>query len=123
MGRLLDRYGIPFYYEQPRLVYDRGQYHVWRPDFTLPQYNDFVLEYAGMPDRLDYMMGVRFKEQVYTANGIPALFVYPKDLSGPNWPEELYARTAHLGERAVRSSPMKRTSHEGTFCGKTGRFD
>lgn len=26
VGRLLDRYGIPFFYEQSTLVYDRGRY-------------------------------------------------------------------------------------------------
>ena len=25
VGRLLDRYGIPFVYEQPTIVYDRGR--------------------------------------------------------------------------------------------------
>ena len=25
VGRLLDRYGIPFFYEQPLIVYDRGK--------------------------------------------------------------------------------------------------
>jgi len=55
VGRLLDRYGIPFFYEQPTLVLDRGRHRLWRPDFTLPDYNGLVVEYAGMPDVPDYM--------------------------------------------------------------------
>ena len=31
VGRLLDRYGIPFFYEHPLLVLDRGHYRVWHP--------------------------------------------------------------------------------------------
>jgi hypothetical protein len=38
VGRLLDREQIPFLYEQPTLIYDRGRHRIWRPDFTLPTY-------------------------------------------------------------------------------------
>lgn len=31
VGRLLDRYNIPFFYEHPTLIYDRGRYRVWHP--------------------------------------------------------------------------------------------
>ncbi len=39
VGCLLDRYNIPFFYEQPTLIYDRGRHRIWRPDFTLPTYS------------------------------------------------------------------------------------
>ena len=48
MGRLLDRYELPFFYEQPTLIYDRGRHHIWHPDFTPPQYNGLVVEYAAL---------------------------------------------------------------------------
>lgn len=31
VGRLLDRYGLPFFYEQPTLIYDRGRHRIWHP--------------------------------------------------------------------------------------------
>ena len=31
VGRLLDRYGIPFFYEHPLLILDRGRHRVWHP--------------------------------------------------------------------------------------------
>jgi hypothetical protein len=31
VGRLLDRYGIPFFYEQPLVVLDRGRHRLWQP--------------------------------------------------------------------------------------------
>jgi len=92
VGRLLDRYGIPFFYEHPLLVYDRGRYRTWHPDFTLPTYSSLIVEYAGMPDRPDYMRGIRQKQRVYQANEIPAVFVYPENLKGPRWPERVLER-------------------------------
>ena len=92
VGRLLDRYGIPFFYEMPLMVQDRGGYKIWHPDFTLPAYGSLVVEYAGMPDVPDYAAGIRHKRQVYKANAIAAVFVYPVDLTGPQWPEQVMAR-------------------------------
>jgi hypothetical protein len=100
VGRLLDRYKIPFFHEQPTLVYDRGRYRIYHPDFLLPGLNGLVIEYAGMPDVPDYMAGIRHKQRVYRANDIPALFVYPDHLRGPNWPEKLIARVYRAGRRA-----------------------
>ncbi len=86
VGRLLDRYGIPFFYEQPTIVLDRGVYRVWHPDYSLPTLNNLIVEYAGMPDVPGYMAGIRHKRAVYAANGLPAVFLYPQDLQGPEWP-------------------------------------
>ena len=92
VGRVLDRYGIPFDYERPtRMVTDRGV-RTWRPDFTLPTYDDLILEYAGMPDRADYMADLRYKRHMYDANRYRALFVYPHDLRGRDWPKRLVDR-------------------------------
>jgi len=92
VGRLFDRYGIPFSYELPHLVYDRGYYRIWRPDFTLPTYKGLIVEYAGMPDIPDYLAGIRHKQRTYRANNKPALFIYPDDLKGPYWPERVVNR-------------------------------
>lgn len=106
VGRLLDRYGIPFFYEHPLIVEDRGEYRIWHPDFMLPSYNHLIVEYAGMPDVPEYMQGVRHKEKVYEANRIPALFLYPRDLKGPEWPERLVQRIERYGrvDRGERST-------------------
>lgn len=92
VGRVLDRYGIPFFYEQPTLIYDRGRYKVWHPDFTLPQHNGLVVEYAGMMDIPDYARGIAHKQEAFAANAIPVLFVYPADTAKPGWAQELNAR-------------------------------
>jgi hypothetical protein len=89
VGRLLDRYGIPFFYEHPLLVHDRGRYRVWHPDFALPEHGRLIVEYAGMPDVPDYAAGIRHKQGVYQANGVAALFLYPEDLSGADWPRKV----------------------------------
>ena len=104
VGRMLDRYNIPFFYEQPTLVYDRGRYRVWHPDYTLPEQNGLVVEYAGMMDVPDYAAGIRHKREAYRANGIPALFLYPADLAGPDWAERVYDRLVSQGPEPPRLS-------------------
>jgi len=99
VGRLLDRYGIPFIYEHPTLVYDRSLYRVWHPDFTLPGYKSLIVEYAGMPDIPGYMNGIHRKQQVYKSQGKPALFIYPEDLKGSHWPEKVVKRIYDVSGR------------------------
>ena len=101
VGRLLDRYGLPFFYEHPILVLDDGGHRLLHPDFTLPTYSSLILEYAGMPDKPDYMRKLQCKQRVYYDNAIPALFIYPPDLTGPSWPERLYARIVQEGYRTL----------------------
>jgi hypothetical protein len=121
VGRLLDRYGIPFFYESPLTVHDGGRERTWHPDFTLFSYRGLVLEYAGMPDRADYMMGIRKKERVYAQNKVPAVFVYPQDLRGPSWPARVVDRIrdtyhGHLGGRGYGSG-----GHRWHACRAAGR--
>ena len=97
VGRLLDRYGIPFLYEHRTVVHDRGRYHLWHPDFVLPTYDNLIVEYAGMMDIPSYATGIRHKRQVYAENGLRAMFVYPRDLTGPSWPERLVHRIYQAG--------------------------
>lgn len=99
IGRLLDRSGILFQYEQPTLVYDRGRHRVWLPDFSLPTFDRLIVEYAGMPDRPDYAAGIRRKQRVYQANEIPAVFIYPDDLRGRDWPDEVLEKIINAPSR------------------------
>ena len=114
VGRLLDRYGIPFFYEQPTLVLDRGRHRIWRPDFTLPDRNGLVVEYAGMPDVPDYMDGIRHKQHAYAANGMHAVFIYPQDLQGPYWPEDVIEKVVG----AAKTPPRPFTYRPSLPCGK-----
>jgi len=116
VGRLLDRYGISFFYEMPTVVYDRGRFRVWQPDFTLPTYGNLIVEYAGMPDRPTYMDGVRHKQQAYRANAMPALFLYPTDLQGRSWPRQVVQRIEYAG-RPARSY---RQGYGRGSCGRQG---
>jgi hypothetical protein len=75
---------------------------VWHPDLTLPHYNSLIVEYAGMPDVAEYAEGIQHKQNVYRTNGIPALFVYPQDPTGPAWPDRLHKTIEAAGEQAMR---------------------
>jgi len=105
VGRLLDRYGIPFFYEIPTVAFDRGRHRTWHPDFTLPYQDGLIVEYAGMPDVADYMQGIEHKQQVYRANGMPAVFLYPDDLQGPNWPETVVDQILNAAQPQRRTPP------------------
>ena len=105
VGRLLDQYGIPFFYEQPLLVLDRGRHRTWHPDFILPTYGGLVVEYAGMPDRPDYMQGIRHKARAFEANGVAALFLYPWDIRGERWEEQVMARIDYVSHS--RPNPLQ----------------
>ena len=116
VGHLLDQYGIPFFYQQPTLIYDRGRHRIWRPDFTLPAYNGLVIEYAGMMDIPNYAAGIRHKQHAYAANGIPALFVYPEDLAERGWPERLVESLHDIADRSLGAYiPASRKSHVGGY--------
>ena len=75
----------------------------------LPTYDYLVVEYAGMPDIPEYIQGIRHKKQVYAANDIAALFLYPRDLRGPDWPEMLAERIEEYqgGQRSSYSQPER----------------
>ena len=89
---MLRRHGVPFLYEHPLLVYDRGSYRIWHPDFRLPTYGGLIVEYAGMPDVPDYMAGIRHKERVFREHRLPAVFIYPWEVRSGSWQQEVMAR-------------------------------
>ena len=88
IGRLLDKYGMPFFYKQPVIIYDQGRNNIWYPTFTLPQYGCAVIDYINdsrksvLEDRLN----------IYRYNQIPATVLGPKDLDKPNFRRELYEK-------------------------------
>lgn len=111
IGQLLRKHDVPFLYRQPTTLYNQGSYVTWNPAFTLPGYNDLVIEYAQGQDRHQYMQEARDRQQVYRANGVPALFLYPADLTGPGWSKRVLDRIVEDGYAAGRYSP--RSSYAG----------
>jgi hypothetical protein len=94
IGRLLDRYEIPFAYEQPLRLYDGVRWRQYVPDFSLPIDRStsrlpLILEYLGMPDRSDYVDRWERKLEVYRMNDVPLKVIRPYDLSGSDWPVRL----------------------------------
>ena len=93
LGRMLDRYGIPFFYQQPLLVYDNDRHEIVKPAFTLPTYAGLVVEYA------DRSQDIRRRQQVYQDNGIAAVIVQPEDLQGFRGPDNLLERIEQAAEQ------------------------
>ena len=91
IGRMLDQYGIPFFYKQATIIYDQGQNEVWKPSFTVYPYGGLVIDYVpgaeqGQKDELQR------REQIYQYNQIPTVLLGPKDLTESNWQDVLYKR-------------------------------
>ena len=106
LAAAMAHHGIRYVYEQPTPIIDhRGRHRVWHPDFTLPDHDGLIVEYAGMPDRPDYMAGIGYKQRVYRSNGRPALFLYPTDLAVRGWPARLVARIGSYASRASADAP------------------
>lgn len=93
IGQMLDEYGIPFFYKQATMVCDNGHRTIWRPDFTLPTYNNAVIQYCpngkGCPN-------TGSESDLANRNSIAALFLNESDLSGPSWQKHLYDRLEEL---------------------------
>jgi hypothetical protein len=88
---MLDQYGIPFFYKQPLLVWEDGQRTVRRPDFTLPTYNNAVIEHCP-----HHAPTAGQTKNLYRQNNIAAVFLDESDLAAPNWQRHLYERLEEI---------------------------
>jgi len=91
IGRMLDEYGIPFFYKQATLIFDNGRRTIWRPDFTLPTYNNAVIQYSQ-----DNGRPASSKGDLARQNNIAALFLSQGDLAPPDWQQRLYDRLEQI---------------------------
>ena len=91
IGRMLDEYRVPFFYKNPILVWEDGERRIKRPDFTLPTYNNTVIEYTPVPDE-----AAREDSRIYKENRIAALFLRDSDITGPDWQQKLYDKLEEI---------------------------
>jgi hypothetical protein len=104
VGRMLDRYGIPFFYQQPTIIYNEGMNEIWKPSFTLYSYGGAVVDYvAGTGE--EHQEQRLSRDKIYRYNQIPAAVLGPKDLEKSNWDEDLYTKLEQLYQRAF--DPMR----------------
>ena len=91
VGRMLDRYGVPFFYKQATIVYHEDKNEVRKPSFTLYSYGGAVIDYVAGTGR--DQQGQRLtRERIHRYNQIPAVVPGPENLERPNWDEGLYQR-------------------------------
>jgi len=106
VGRMLDQYGIPFFYQQPTIIYNEGKNEIWKPSFTLYSYGGAVIDYVAGTGQSQQEQ--RFnRDKIYQYNQIPALVLGPRDLDKPKWDEDLYAKLEQLYRQAF--DPMRYT--------------
>jgi hypothetical protein len=97
IGRLLDQYGIPFFYKQATIVYDEGRNRISKPSFTLLSYDGAVIDYIAAAEEQQVLR----REQLYRYNQIPAIVLGPPDLDKPNWDKALYEKLEQIARRPV----------------------
>ena len=85
IGRMLDQYGIAFYYKDPYLLWENGERKVKRPDFTLPTYNNAVINYIPKLNQ-----ATKQAKDTYRENWTAALFLDDDFLAKPDWQQRLY---------------------------------
>ena len=88
IGRLLDQYGIPFFYKQPMVIYNEGKNEIWKPSFTMYSHGGAVIDYVPGTGE-DH---ISQRQKLFCYNQIPAVVLGPKDLDEPNWDEKLYEK-------------------------------
>jgi hypothetical protein len=105
IGRVLDRYGIPFFYKQPTIVYHEGKNEICKPSFTMYSYGGTVIDYINEPEQEELLK----KTELYQYNQIPAVVVGPKDMDNPTWNKDLYGKLEQVYRQAfdpMRYEPM-----------------
>ena len=104
VGRMLDQYGIPFFYQQATIIYHEGKNEVWKPSFTLYSYGGAVIDYiAGSgQDQQEQQLS---RDTIYRYNQIPAVVLGPRELEKPNWDEDLYQKLQQIYRQAF--DPMR----------------
>ena len=90
IASFLDWHKIPFLYEHPLAIIDRGKTRLWYPDFQLPTMG-VLIEYGGRLSDPEYAQAWQRKKQVYLENRLSPVMFTASDLQG-NWPRELARR-------------------------------
>jgi hypothetical protein len=106
VGRMLDRYGIPFFYRQATIIYNEGTNEIWKPSFTMYSYGGAVIDYIAGEHQQEQRLS---RDKIYRYNQIPAVVLGPKELEKPNWDEDLYAKLEQMYRQAfdlMRYTPM-----------------
>ena len=96
IGRMLDKYGIAFYYKDPYLLWENGERKVKRPDFTLPTYNNAVINYIPRLNQATERV-----KDIYKENWTAALFLDDDFLAKSDWQQRLYNELEKISHQGL----------------------
>ena len=98
IGDMLDQYGIPFFYQQIAIVYDRGENKLIYPAFTLPDYGGAIVDYM----KESYGDRYKYKSELYEQNQMPAVMITPEYLKNPVWQQQLYQQLNNISTQSAQ---------------------
>jgi len=102
IAKMLDSYGIPFFYKQPTLVIENGKRMIEYADFFLPTYNGLAIDYIIESNSAIF----RRKKNVYQDNQIPAVLISRKYMQRSDWQNKLFNRLQNIyRNRSVYRQP------------------
>jgi hypothetical protein len=104
IAKMLDSYGIPFFYKQPTLIIENGKRCIEYADFFLPTYNGLAIDYIIESNSAIY----RRKKNIYQDNQIPAVLITHRDMNSPNWQKKLHNTLQDIYRSRSAYRPPKR---------------
>lgn len=105
---MLDQYGIPFFYQQPTIIYNEGKNEIWKPSFTLFSYGGGMVDYVASEGQQEQRLN---RDRIYRYNQILAVVLGPRKLEKPRWDESLYERLERMYRQGF--DPMRYTPVNG----------
>ncbi len=104
IAKMLESYGIPFFYKQPTLVIENGKRCITYADFFLPTYNGVAIDYIIESNSAIF----RRKKNVYQDNQIPAVLISRKYMQRSDWQKKLFNRLQNIyRNRSVYRQPKR----------------
>lgn len=113
IGNFLEREKIPFQYEYPLAVVDRGQTRLWYPDFSLPDYHTLI-EYFGMIGDATYNKQMAHKLSVYQEAGLDVISLVEATLRG-DWQGVILERIEQNLEGRLRKIRYHQADRKNSY--------
>jgi len=120
IAAFLDNYDIPYRYQPPVLVNDKGYQRIWYPDFGLDKYSIFI-EYFGIQNDPEYDQRTDHKLKAYHNSNIDVISVYPTTLQN-NYKNYILGEMHHIMDNRLSDLELKINTHQNQLYRPNRQF-